>query len=108
MSETPADPEQNPSDQPKDQGQPKQATPEGFPFDPNQDPPQEEPAVRRKTLRVRPPVRTGNPTNPPLRIPSGPRPDEKRPVEGRRTQLISLSLISMNPWSTTWSSCRAN
>jgi hypothetical protein len=45
MSETPADPEQNPTDQREDQDQPKDASPEGFPFDPNQDPPREEPAV---------------------------------------------------------------
>ena len=45
MSETPAGSEQNPTGQNGDQDQPRDASPEGFPFDPNQDPPQEEPAV---------------------------------------------------------------
>ncbi|MFC9354311.1 hypothetical protein [Arthrobacter sp. NPDC057013] len=48
MSETPADPEQNPTEQNPGQNPaepPKDGTPEGFPFDPRQDPPQEAPAV---------------------------------------------------------------
>jgi hypothetical protein len=72
MSETPADPEQNPTDQREDQDQSKDASPEGFPFDPNQDPPREEPAVPHQDNPGLPTGPGGEPDEPALEDPQRP------------------------------------
>ncbi|MFC7848868.1 hypothetical protein ACFUTU_10385 [Arthrobacter sp. NPDC057388] len=66
MSETPADPENNPADQPED------TSPKGFPFDPNEDPPQEEPAIPPQDSPGPPAGREGEPDEPALEDPKRP------------------------------------
>ncbi|MDQ0863113.1 hypothetical protein [Arthrobacter globiformis] len=66
MSETPADPEQNPTDQPEG------GSPKGFPFDPSQDPPLEEPAVPHQDTPGPPTGRDGEPDEPALEDPQRP------------------------------------
>ncbi|MFF2314983.1 hypothetical protein ACFVTE_01795 [Arthrobacter sp. NPDC058097] len=66
MSETPADPEPNSSDQPES------GSPGGFPFDPNQDPPQEEPAIPPQDNPGPPTGPDGEPDEPALEDPQRP------------------------------------
>ena len=66
MSDTPADPEQNPTDQTEG------GSPQGFPFDPNQDPPQEEPAVPHQDTPGPPTGPDGEPDEPALEDPQRP------------------------------------
>jgi hypothetical protein len=66
MSETPADPEQSPSNQREN------SSPGGFPFDPNEDPPQEAPAVPPQDNPGLPTGRDGEPDEPALEDPKRP------------------------------------
>ena len=71
MSETPADPEKNPPDQ-SENGSPESTSPGGFPFDPNEDPPQEQPAIPHQENPGPPTGRDGEPDEPALEDPKRP------------------------------------